>query len=161
MISKELIEELRSQFALDWSGIHGAPHWARVRVNGLILAKTTGANKQVVELFAFLHDSMRSNDEYDPQHGIRASSYAESLRGRFFELSDNDFALLQYACEGHSDGHMEADVTVQTCWDADRLDLGRVGIRPDINKLCTDVAKDSKVLEPAYARSICSIVTPE
>lgn len=28
----------------------------------------------------------------------------------------------------HSDGYTEGDITVQVCWDADRLDLGRVGI---------------------------------
>ena len=88
MISKELIEELRSQFALDWGGIHGAPHWSRVRVNGLILAKQTGANICVVELFAFLHDSRRFNDDYDPEHGARAACFVESLRGKFFDLSD-------------------------------------------------------------------------
>jgi len=30
----------------------------------------------------------------------------------------------------HSDGAVDADPTIQTCWDADRLDLGRVGIKP-------------------------------
>ncbi|WP_415029013.1 hypothetical protein [Cycloclasticus pugetii] len=59
LISKGLIEVLRVQFVLEWRGIHGGPHWSRVRVNGVILAKATGANRQVVELFAFLHDSMR------------------------------------------------------------------------------------------------------
>ncbi len=28
------------------------------------------------------------------------------------------------------------------CWDADRLDLGRVGITPRRKKLCTEGAKD-------------------
>jgi uncharacterized protein len=31
----------------------------------------------------------------------------------------------------HSEGAVHADPTVQTCWDADRLDLGRVGVMPD------------------------------
>jgi uncharacterized protein len=30
----------------------------------------------------------------------------------------------------HSDGEVSTDKTIQTCWDADRLDLGRVGIFP-------------------------------
>jgi hypothetical protein len=29
---------IRNQFALNWRGLHGAPHWARVRQNGLRLA---------------------------------------------------------------------------------------------------------------------------
>ena len=44
----------------------------------------------------------------------------------------------------HSDGRVDADVTVQTCWDADRLDLGRVGKRPDPRLLCTPAARDRR-----------------
>ena len=47
-----------------------------------------------------------------------------------------------------------ADITVQTCWDADRLDLGRVGIRPHPKYLCTAVAKGAGVLQGAYLRSL-------
>lgn len=54
VLGRELIHTIRKQFALNWKGLHGAPHWARVRENGLRLAETTGANRDVVELFAFL-----------------------------------------------------------------------------------------------------------
>jgi uncharacterized protein len=30
----------------------------------------------------------------------------------------------------HSGGEVSTNKTIQTCWDADRLDLGRVGIIP-------------------------------
>jgi uncharacterized protein len=63
-------------------------------------------------------------------------------------------SLLVEACTGHSDGDTEADITVQTCWDADRLDLGRVGIRPHPIYLCTAVAKEAGVLQEAYLRSV-------
>jgi len=141
-------------FALDWHGIHGASHWARVRENGLRLAESTQARADIIELFAFLHDSMRVNDYSDPFHGARAAHYAESLSGRLFELDDDGLDLLKTACEGHSDGLMVADITVQVCWDADRLDLGRVGIRPDPYRLCTPAAKDAEMIEWAYARSV-------
>ncbi|MCB2041992.1 MAG: hypothetical protein KDH48_15080, partial [Rhodoferax sp.] len=63
--------------------------------------------------------------------------------------------LLQAACRGHSDGHRAGhDVTVLTCWDADRLDLGRVGIRPLPERLCTAAAREPVVLEWAYRRSL-------
>lgn len=58
------------------------------------------------------------------------------------------------ACEKHSDGLTDADITVQVCWDADRLDLGRVGVRPHARYLCTDAAKSPSVIEWAYGRSI-------
>ena len=53
-----------------------------------------------------------------------------------------------------ADGFIEADITVQTCWDSDRLDLGRVGIKPMADKLCTKVAKKNEVIEAAHRRSI-------
>jgi hypothetical protein len=43
-LTRELIRVIRNQFALSWRGLHGAPHWARVRQNGLRLAALTGAN---------------------------------------------------------------------------------------------------------------------
>jgi uncharacterized protein len=64
--------------------------------------------------------------------------------------------LLDAAIRYHADGLREGDVTVQTCWDADRLDLGRVGIRPNPSKLCTDAARRPDVLGEAYRRSLGS-----
>jgi uncharacterized protein len=152
-ITPDLVAAVRARYCLDWHGIHGVAHWARVRRNGLIVAARTGADALVVELFAFVHDACRFNDGHDPDHGRRAAEFALWLRGRCFEVSDVQFALLAYACERHSDGLTEADVTVQACWDADRLDLGRVGIRPAPRYLCTAPAREPEVLEPAYARS--------
>jgi len=141
-IPQGLISLLRAGFSLDWEGIHGVHHWARVRARGLELARSTGAHPEVVELFAFLHDSQRLSDGRDPDHGRRAAVFAEELRGTHIDLKDPEFELLQEACIGHSDGGLLAEVTVMTCWDADRLDLGRVGIRPDPARLCTQAARD-------------------
>jgi uncharacterized protein len=154
MIDRDLIKILRKEFALDWRGIHGAPHWARVRENGLRLAETTGARTDVVELFAFLHDSKRADDGWDPNHGMRAAGFARTLAGVAFELAEDDLELLVVACEGHSAGGTLGDVTVLTCWDADRLDLGRVGVVPDARRLCTDAARERAMIEWAYERSL-------
>lgn len=153
MVTKELIEIIRREFQLGWHGIHGAAHWARVRENGLRLASVTGAVAHVVELFAVLHDSRRIHDGYDAGHGERAAEFARSLRGTLLHVSDADFRLLETACRYHSDGRTRADITVQTCWDADRLDLGRVGIKPDPVRMCTDAARDHNLLAWAYERS--------
>jgi uncharacterized protein len=154
LINRDLISALRGQFRLDWEGIHGAPHWERVRANGLRLAAETGANSRVVEYFAFLHDSQRRNDGRDPGHGSRAADFAATLLGGHVVLTDLELALLQEACRGHSDGLMDADITVMTCWDADRLDLGRVGIIPDPDRLCTAAARDPATLDWAFERSL-------
>jgi uncharacterized protein len=149
-----LIEMIQEQFTLNWYGIHGILHWQRVKENGLRLAELTQANKRVVELFAYLHDSRRQNEGYDRQHGKRAAKYAMSLSGSIINLPTRDLDRLAYACRYHSDGMTEADITIQTCWDADRLDLGRVGIKPEPQYLCTDAARDPKIIEWAYRRSL-------
>ena len=153
MISEALMEVVCSEFALNLNGIHGVSHWRRVCENGLRLAELTGANADVVELFAFLHDSKRLSDGWDREHGQRAAEFFKTLRGSLVELSDEEFELLAFACAYHSDGLTEGDVTVQTCWDADRLDLGRVGIVPDPLLLCTSAARDAAIREWAWRRS--------
>jgi hypothetical protein len=47
-----------------------------------------------------------------------------------FDLDDPSFDLLMYACIWHTDKDFTDNITIGTCWDADRLDLGRVGIFP-------------------------------
>ena len=136
-----IIREILKEYALPASGIHGIVHWARVLENGLKLADETGADREVVSLFALFHDSRRINERTDPDHGRRGAIYAESWRGRLFDLNDADFELLRQACDLHTDGLLEGDMTLQTCWDADRLDLGRVGITPLPRKLCTPAAR--------------------
>ena len=152
----ELVHTVVRQFALAPDGEHGLAHWARVLENGTRLAAMNGANHAVIELFAVLHDAQRISDADDPEHGRRAAQYAAELRGTRFELSDTEFQLLALACEGHANGLIHGDITVQTCWDADRLDLGRVGIRPDPRRLCTAAARDPRMIEAAFARSLAS-----
>lgn len=155
IITPDLIAVLRERFELDWTGIHGAPHWARVRENGLRLAAITGARVRVVEAFSFVHDSCRINEGTDPEHGMRAAEFARFLvRRRTLPLDGDELELLVAACEGHSGGGTAGDVTVVTCWDADRLDLGRVGIRPDARYLCTPPAKRQAFIEWAFERSL-------
>ena len=158
LLTRPFIEHIRAEFQLDWHGIHGAAHWARVRHNGLQLARTTGANVRVVELFAFLHDVRREHDGHDALHGQRAAELAHELQGRFFSLDSGEMRLLELACRDHSEGHTRADPTVQTCWDADRLDLGRVGIEPRAEYLCTDAARDDAVIDLAFRRSVAGWV---
>ena len=88
LINERLRRFARSEFRLDWEGIHGAPHWARVRHNGLLLASYTGANSRVVEYFSFIHDLGRHNDHHDPEHGNRAASIAEKIAGDLIDVSD-------------------------------------------------------------------------
>ena len=152
VVSPDLAAALRATYALPWSGIHGTRHWLRVRENGLRLAPLTGADPVVVELFAVIHDIKRHNDGYDPQHGARAAVWARATRA-LLPIDAHGLELLIYACEAHTRGLTGADITVQTCWDADRLDLYRVGIMPKPARLCTDAARMPESLEWAVRRS--------
>ena len=152
MISQELIRSILGRYTLPLEGIHGVPHWARVLENGRRLSEVTGAKRDVVELFAIFHDSQRINEVVDDGHGRRGAELAGELRGIVYELGDEDFGLLIKACDFHTEGYLEGDIKVRTCWDADRLDLERVKITPLPDKLCTDGAKDPDLPKWAIER---------
>ena len=145
-------------YALPLDGYHGVDHWARVLENGLRLATETGANVEVVSLFAILHDSQRLNEMTDADHGPRAAKFATDIRGTAFDLGDHEFELLYQACHGHTSERTHTDVTIQTCWDADRLDLGRVGITPHPSRLCTDAAKQPEMIKWADGRASFRVI---
>lgn len=147
-----LLAHLREQLLVDWWGHHGIAHWARVRANGLMLARHSGANVHVVELFAFFHDARRMNEGRDDGHGARGAVLAKQLKGTYFHATDDEMDRLEYACVHHSAGMTQADQTVLTCWDADRLDLGRVGIAPKAKYLGTEAARTEACMAKANQR---------
>jgi len=148
-----ILEAILSGYALSPTDDHGVVHWARVWENGeRIAAGTPGVDVEVVRLFALFHDARRVNQYRDPGHGMRGGDFARALRASLIDLDDERFALLHEACRLHTDGLTEADPTLQACWDADRLDLGRVGITPRPHLLCTDAARG--LLAWADARAV-------
>jgi uncharacterized protein len=153
IITNQLLTIIQDQYRLPWNGIHGYAHWIRVRENGLKVAEQSGANPSIVELFAFLHDSQRRNESFDPGHGKRAAKFISTLPDSMIPLGQAEIELLKYACAYHTNGLIKADITVQTCWDADRLDLGRVNIFPKPQLLCTLAAKNPTIIEWAVKRS--------
>jgi uncharacterized protein len=154
MISRELVQAIIAQHGLHRRhSIHSVDHWARVLDNGRRLAPITGARLDVVELFAVFHDAGRMNDGRDDGHGARGADLARRLRGSLFILDEKGMQLLTQACEEHTWGGVDADVTVQTCWDSDRLDLGRAAIKPAAHRLCTPAARDQEMIEWAHERA--------
>ncbi len=150
-----IVQTILADYALPVRGDHGVVHWARVLENGQRLATMTGASIEVVTLFALFHDARRINEFTDPGHGLRGAEFARSLRGTLFHLGEADFERLFEACRLHTDGLTTGDITLQTCWDADRLDLGRVGITPEPELLCTDAARE--LLDWADARATLGV----
>ena len=69
-------------------------------------------------------------------------------------LNDDDFSLLITACSLHTSARTHDDITVQACFDSDRLDLGRVGTMPDAKYLSTSVAKMQDTIDWGYNRRL-------
>ena len=132
------------RFTLGPSSLHGPDHWQRVERNALELAPhTPGVDALIVRLFAVLHDSNRHNESWDPEHGARAADWARALSesATLFHLDAVRLELLCDAMVRHDKGQTSADPTIGTCWDADRLDLPRVGIRPATRFMSTAEGK--------------------
>jgi uncharacterized protein len=100
------------QFRSPKYSVHGPEHWRRVERNGLLLATRSGADIAVVRLFALFHDSRRQNDGRDDGHGTRGAEYAKTLHGVAYDLSNDRFELLYYACVWHTDGEHHDDPTI-------------------------------------------------
>ena len=140
MTNKALIQKFISNFPLPLKGIHGPEHWGRVLEFGLELAKLRGADEDDVSLFAAFYDCERRKEGGDFEHGDRDALIVENLRGSLYELSDVKFEKLIYACKYHAKGLVNPDPTIGTCWDADRLDLPRVGANINTALLSTQQA---------------------
>lgn len=148
---RALLRPILAGYVLRRFGTHGVSHWARVHDNGARLAAETGADGEIVALFALFHDARREYDGHDPEHGWRGADLADSLRGSLIHLDDTRFDRLYEACRLHTEGEWSDDVTIQACWDADRLDLGRVGVRPDPERLGSPAAR--ALIPWAHARA--------
>ena len=66
--------------------------------------------------------------------------------------------MLLEACETHTSEKDSDNVTIQTCWDSDRLDLGRVGITPHPSRLCTPAARRPETIKWADGRASFGVI---
>lgn len=153
---QSLLDASLDRFCLDPLGDHGPIHWQRVHHNALLLAEAEGVSPLVPGCFAFLHDSCRVAEVRDPGHGARAADFALELHssGVLPPLDERELELLVYACRHHSGRLLEAPPEVMVCWDADRLDLLRVGIRPLPERLSTAFAREESTIEAACRRAL-------
>ena len=133
------------------SMIHGEGHWKCVAATGLeLLPEVGGCDAAVLLLFGMLHDTKRLDDGHDPHHGPRAATFARSLHARgLFVLAPDRLERLCRACHDHTHGTVSADPTVGACWDADRHNLWRVGVRPDPRWPSTGAARAAERITAA------------
>ena len=123
---------------------HGISHWQRVERNGIILSTENGSLRKdihinVVRFFAYLHDKCRLDDWIDIEHGVRAAEMIPTIRKSILRnFTDEEVSLLEQDCRYHTTKHRIGNPTIDVCFDADRLDLGRVGIIPDPERMATE-----------------------
>jgi len=133
------------------SPFHDISHWDFVWSNGQEVGWAVDADMEVVEYFAYLHDCQRWSEGTDWLHGPRAAQFAQENR-ELFDLSASQFKELISAVAGHTKLQPGCKAgenpTIATCWDADRLDIWRVGYAVEPRYLFTERAKDLAALMP-------------
>jgi uncharacterized protein len=128
---------------------HGVEHWDRVARFGQLLYQE-GADLDVILAFAYLHDSERMNNGHDINHGKRASRLIDTIRHtKLQDMTDEQIAKLKKACELHTIAHRTGDLTIDICFDADRMDLLRVRNRPLPHRMATQRGAEL-VADPHY-----------
>ena len=147
---KLIWQAVRSQFVLGAKSVHGPSHCCRAEAIALRLAKDSHADPIIVRLFAVLHDAKRESEYADPEHGHRASMLVSDYNGQYFQLDNDRVQILQEAIALHADGHRSKNVTIGTCWDADRLDLARLRIIVRPKYLSTKVASRPELINWAW-----------
>lgn len=132
--------------------IHGIDHWDRVARNGEAL-HVPDADVKVVLCFAYLHDVERITDAYDVEHGPKAAELIDQIRESLLNfLDDKQIGLLKDACTFHTTVPRTGNPTIDTCFDADRLDLPRVGIVPDPDRMATkEGAEKARLMRASFS----------
>lgn len=140
-----------SRWSEDMGTTHGVEHWDRVARFGRMLYQK-GADMDVILAFAYLHDAERRNNAEDIEHGKRASELIDRIRKTELRaLSDEQIVKLKLACKLHTTEHRTGDLTIDTCFDADRMDLLRVGIIPSPERMATKQGAEL-VTDPYYEK---------
>jgi uncharacterized protein len=71
----------------------------------------------------------------------------ELIAAELVSLNDLQYQQLKFAlCHHCHDDAASSDITVQTCWDADRLDLWRDNVEPNPNLMFTDYGKSQHMI---------------
>jgi uncharacterized protein len=140
---EHIVELAKAQFVMDQHSCHGFDHWKEVDLNGEMLSLQEGVDPLVVFLFAYLHDCKRVEDHGDLDHGDRSAEFVKELRetGKLDFLTVTQYSQLWAACLFHARGGVEDDPTIGACFDADRIELIRVGIVPKIELMSTPMGK--------------------
>lgn len=141
-------------FSLPGVSIHGSNHWIDVEHHARPIASETGADETVCRLFAWFHDVARQSEGSDPQHGPRAAAWLESHRDELGQLTEAQWSTLRYVVRDYTKGRTSSNPTIGACWDADRLDLWRLGIEAKPELLSTQNARNWQANRAAFRKDL-------
>ena len=143
MKKSKLADHLINNFKLGKESLHGPRHWEKVLQNGMEISEMNpNIDADVVRLFSIIHDSKRENESIDIEHGMRAAESISRLEELgLLTITSEQREKLYYACQHHTNGKTSSDLTIGTCWDADRLELYRVRIIPEAAYFSTEEGK--------------------
>ena len=144
---EKIIEYIKNRSKFFDSLLHGLKHWKNVEKIGHHLANINGTDKELITLFAYIHDLGRENEDEDVGYGERSVTILEDLYNKkIINIKPEKYQKLIYACRNHDSKTAQSDdLNIQTCWDADRLDLWRIGIEPNPKFLFTKEAKNPEI----------------
>jgi len=139
LIAKET-EDLLVPFCSCGSlGLHGLSHLRRVAILSGRLASATGEDVEAAVVMGFLHDGARTDDKGGNGHAHDSAVLARQLLKMFYPHLEAD--RICDAIARHADGEVTGDTLTACLWDADRLELKRIGRTIDLDLLSTRVAK--------------------
>ncbi|MBQ8715038.1 MAG: hypothetical protein IJ552_07515 [Prevotella sp.] len=136
-----------------WKNVHhGLQHWKQVERLGVFMSRLTeGTDEDVIRWFAYLHDIKRVSDGRDYNHGEKAAKYIDTIRKSYLkDLDDKQIEKLKTACAQHTTTNKTDDPTINICFDADRLDLSRVGTIIVPSRLATAIGRKLSELSYKY-----------
>ena len=123
----------------DGLGLHGIPHLRRVASTAGRLAAAVGEDVEAAVIAGFLHDCARVHDGGGTRHAHDSADLAKEILATFYPHVDSD-----RLCDGiahHADGTVTDDPLIGSLWDADRLDLIRLGRETRPHLLSTGLAR--------------------
>jgi uncharacterized protein len=130
--------------------IHGLPHLRQVAYVAARLAACEGADWMQAMVGGFLHDCARKDDGGGQEHAFESARVAKVVLGRHY--SNMDVQRLLYAISHHAGGSTTQDPLIGSIWDADRLDLVRLGAEIDQGLLSTVHARRLVRLKAFHSR---------
>ena len=133
ILVQEILPQLQNIIPINELDHHGAAHVFRVSLYAEILAWEYGADPFAATLAAYCHDSGRSKDGKDFDHGLKSWEKCGVIISQM--VTDKQSESIKNAIILHTNGLTSTDPLIAALWDGDRIDLIRFGHPPILEKL--------------------------